>query len=31
MVDTPWKTPHATPDLGEGAGELQEAVLSLSL
>lgn len=32
MVDTPQKTPHASPDLGEGAEELQETVLhSLSL
>lgn len=32
MVDTPQKTPHASPDLGEGAEELQETALhSLSL
>lgn len=32
MIDTPQKTPHTNPDLGEGAEELQDPVLlSLSL
>lgn len=32
MVDTPQKTLHTSPDLGEGAEELQETVLhTLSL